>query len=702
MKRPFACIGFGAFVAATVTALFGYVTVVVAVICLCVSAVLLALRINYDDYFEKIENKKVGMRITSAIVFLLCGVVTSAFYFSFSIIYADPLIDKYNEKNVVFSGIITAEPYTQNASTSCDVRIDNINGKHCRINTKMYSNKIINGHECDRITARAVLKENSSSSLKYMFIGQVKNNGVFCVEKSNSLNIEKNFAYIRKYIKEYFAKNLSYDESALCTAMVIGEKEFLPSEMRDIFNDLGISHLIVVSGLHLSSVMGILYVICTSRIKNKYLSCLLQFSGVFLFALMSGFGYSVRRAFIMSAVLIFSQVFESKSDSLNTLGLAAAILSLNPFSAGDIGLLWSFSCTFAVVSGFSYVKRKKVKYPIIFTAFMALLGSIPFIILVTKTFSPYTILANLLTVPVTVFVVVGGIFAVVFSKIPILSDFFLLISGMVTKYLIFITRKIYALPCSKFKIDRSIFVIWLLISIAVLIIAYTAFENRHLYKIVFCVSGAVLVVISGYTVFAGKNEIVVSVLDGGGMNVVLKEHGNAFILSSFGGSISKVVDYLSDYDILFMADVAPPETKNRNYRKIMDNCYYHIENVVVEDYAALSKEYSWYEYKGGTVGVIDREYILKSENFTVDIFLYGDTVFEYICAYGTEILLYEGGSESIPTEFLSPDIVIVPSENYADKFSEDADIIISDETNDGKGNIDIRVNKSGEVDICRQ
>lgn len=134
----------------------------------------------------------------------------------------------------------------------------------------------------------------------------------------------------------------------ICAAIALGEKESLPQAVETDFRRAGASALLVVSGMHLSIVVQCLSLLL--RRTNRWVRCLCCAAGIFLFACLTGFGFSVQRSAIMQLLFIVGQACMRKSDGLNSLGAAALIICLiNPLAAGDAGLLLSFSATAGIL-----------------------------------------------------------------------------------------------------------------------------------------------------------------------------------------------------------------------------------------------------------------------------------------------------------------------------------------------------------------
>lgn len=128
------------------------------------------------------------------------------------------------------------------------------------------------------------------------------------------------------------------EEASLASALLLGDKYCLDQNLKEDFNQSGTGHLIVVSGLHMAVVEGCVYFILFKLTRRKKLAAAVSIVGILLFMALTAFTPSVMRSGIMLIVYMLAQLFNRTSDSLNSIGIAALVLTaFNPFAAGEIG-----------------------------------------------------------------------------------------------------------------------------------------------------------------------------------------------------------------------------------------------------------------------------------------------------------------------------------------------------------------------------
>ncbi|MDD5492046.1 MAG: ComEC/Rec2 family competence protein, partial [bacterium] len=158
-----------------------------------------------------------------------------------------------------------------------------------------------------------------------------------------------------KALQQNMAGNISYglpaDLSALLRGIMLGEKTEISREIKDMFADTGVMHILAVSGLNVGMVAVIFFFVLTVlfRLKKKQASLVLIFILV-IFAQVTGSQASVNRAVVMAIVGLAAVILERDRDMLNSLCLAAMILLLyDPGSLFNVGFQLSFAATLGII-----------------------------------------------------------------------------------------------------------------------------------------------------------------------------------------------------------------------------------------------------------------------------------------------------------------------------------------------------------------
>ena len=137
---------------------------------------------------------------------------------------------------------------------------------------------------------------------------------------------------------------------ALSSALLLGDRSFLSGEDSLQFKRSGTSHLLALSGLHVSILIGLFeFFMRKLRIPKMARSWVIPFLAVG-YLLITGFALSTLRAVIMACFLYFAFVGGDRYDSFTALCVALAlILFVTPYAVWDLSLWMSFFAAASIV-----------------------------------------------------------------------------------------------------------------------------------------------------------------------------------------------------------------------------------------------------------------------------------------------------------------------------------------------------------------
>ena len=168
----------------------------------------------------------------------------------------------------------------------------------------------------------------------------------------------------REEIRSAMVRSLSAEASAILQAMVIGESGFLTPEIREAFMISGTTHILSISGSHLSLVALVVFssslwlihhlpaglFLRTGRIiHSKQLASVMTIPPVVFYALLAGGQIATIRSLIMILVYLGSLSLMRSHDPLNAVALAALVVtSRNPQAIYDISFQLSYGAVLAM------------------------------------------------------------------------------------------------------------------------------------------------------------------------------------------------------------------------------------------------------------------------------------------------------------------------------------------------------------------
>lgn len=250
-------------------------------------------------------------------------------------------------------------------------------------------------------------------------IGTVELEKVKILKSSNGSFIHN----IQKYIRDTINGTLTDEEGNLLLAILLGDKDKLSEDIQESFKTSNLSHMLAVSGAHVSYIiLGLTYVLQNSIIgkKNGKIVCI-----IFLLAFMAitNFTPSVTRACIMAILTLFSSIIYRKSDVYTNISVAALItLIFNPYSLLDLGFQLSYGGTIGIIIFIKRIQEKKSNSKVInYIKQMALVSIYANIIIIPimmyhfNTVSFTFIISNIMASPILGIIVITGFLFIITS-----------------------------------------------------------------------------------------------------------------------------------------------------------------------------------------------------------------------------------------------------------------------------------------------
>src|SRR5690606_7451091 len=135
-------------------------------------------------------------------------------------------------------------------------------------------------------------------------------------------SIKYKILHLRKLLLNKLARPelLSKDSSSLLSALLLGDRTYIEEEMITSFKDIGVMHVLAISGLHI----GIIYLFLAFvfRFLPPVFQTIIILLLLWLFVFLSGFSPSVFRAVLMFSIVAISRGMKRSGNLLNTIGLA--------------------------------------------------------------------------------------------------------------------------------------------------------------------------------------------------------------------------------------------------------------------------------------------------------------------------------------------------------------------------------------------
>lgn len=196
----------------------------------------------------------------------------------------------------------------------------------------------------------------------------------------------------------------------LCT-MLLGEKSVLSEETKELYQNAGISHILAISGLHISMIGMGLYAFLRKRRSGFVCSMVICAVTTYIYYFMSGATPTTERALVMFVLSMIAQTLGRSNDMLNSLGISVMILvSQNPFIVSYAGFVFSVISVMGVALVVKNIEGGKVKTAIFSSAAMQL-STLPVVAFYYFEIPTYAVFVNAIILPFMSVVFIFGLLA---------------------------------------------------------------------------------------------------------------------------------------------------------------------------------------------------------------------------------------------------------------------------------------------------
>ncbi len=410
---------------------------------------------------------------------------------------------------------ITASDYSRagNGGIICEGKTE-ISGKSYTV--QFYINDDTALSPGDRVSGNFSLRYTGGGKKNATFH---KGDGIFilCYPKGHSI-----VSPVTESMEQYFVKDLRHeilsvvdnifpgDVRSFVKALLLGDRMDMPFEMEWELKVSGIYHVAAVSGMHVSILFSLLYFLC---FKKRFLTAIIGFPLLFLFAAVAGFSPSIVRATVMQSLMILALITNREYDPPTALGAAVLlILANNPIAITSVSLQLSAGCMIGMLLFtepiHNYLLQKtrlgpakgrtwKAKLTRWFVSSVsATLGAIslttPLSAIYFGSICVLGILTNLLTLSVISAIFIGVVAACVFGVIwlPIGMVIGQLIAWPV-RYVLWVVDMISKIPLSSVYTSSIYIILWLAFD-GILLTVFWKSKSKHPVVLSVCIIAGLL------------------------------------------------------------------------------------------------------------------------------------------------------------------------------------------------------------------
>ena len=444
----------------------------------------------------------------------------------------------------------------------------------------------------DKVQITGDLKEPTNTRVFHTFryADYLKSKKIFwlCTAEKITMERENNnwFYQIKQNLQDYLRKQKYYP---YLFAFILGDTSYL-DEQKELFQQLGISHLFAISGMHISMIALVLTCFFNSFFSHKITHFLISIFLLF-YLFLTGFSPSIIRAVVM---YISRPLNQSPLHLL--LLLFFLLLFYNPYYIYHLGFLFSFTVSFYLIRFQSIIKMKTSYLQKLWvTSFIAFFASMPILMYQFHEINFFTIFHNMIFVPFVTFLLFPITILTFFF--PVMNPFFAIIIDLFETLLDFMSQFSFVIT-----FPHVPFYFYLL----EFILSYLFFKYYEQKK--YCI----LIIIflfyffhSSYRVLFGKNMVTMIDVGQGDAILLTLEHNQGSILIDTGG----ISTYGRKENLFLVKTRIIPYLKSLGIQKLdylilshgdydhMGEASYLVENFKVEKVILNKGEYNDLELK---------------------------------------------------------------------------------------------------------
>ena len=492
-----------------------------------------------------IKNERYDRALVWLLPICLCLIIASvSSLVSFS--KQKRIINEYAGTTKELELTVTDINYSQYYETSSIAKVNSENGLKILL--------IASGDEIeigDTIKAQVSIRELVDSSNGYNEREYYIERGIYIcgeaqsyevVSEGNSLIIAF-FKQINIFLSEIVEKSVNSDTSSLVSAMLLGNRASLGDSVRRDFATLGISHILALSGIHISLIAGMFDAFLRAVRMKKGIRYALLTLLISLFICITGFSSSAMRAGIMLFVFYTLYYFAKRSDAVTSLFVSVMLIcAVLPYSIFSVSLILSFLAMLGCICSSYFTKGVRALYKIrpkflrgivysLISSTVVMIFTLPIVYIKFDRVSVFSPFFNLIFVPLLSILLYLSPFVLILGKIPYVCYLIKIPCEALTALTMLLTNGIAKAKFLTVPFTNPAHLIGVIIVIISLLLALILSKKELKYCLCILATGALVFVgASIYTVTSRVDVVSVTASSYRSNDTIAIESGNEIML----------------------------------------------------------------------------------------------------------------------------------------------------------------------------
>lgn len=235
---------------------------------------------------------------------------------------------------------------------------------------------------------------------------------------------------VKESLIEVYNTILPDKEAGTLIAMVLGEKYLLEDEIKNLYQENGISHILAISGLHVSMVGAAIYYMLRKLRLGLVAAIVMSLAFVYSYGILTNFSVSTNRAVVMYSIMLLARLIGKTFDIISALSLSAFLILLqNPMDLFGAGFLLSFGAVLGIAIFLpclnSLYEPKNALLKGVYVSISAQAFTLPFVLYYFFQIPIYSVFINLLVLPLTNLLMLTALVAGIVGSLSISLGIFL-------------------------------------------------------------------------------------------------------------------------------------------------------------------------------------------------------------------------------------------------------------------------------------